>query len=169
MIRRTGRLGRWGAVAGLALATGGCSSIGSLTGAVTGAAAGGGSVNPAVGYAVGIGSKAAVDSLVKYLSRKRQAYAQNVLARTAGSLAVGESAPWKVHHSVPLFDDAHGRLTVVRDIPNVLAPCREVLFTVLSGKADQKAASYDTQVCKGSVGWRWALAEPATPRWGALQ
>ena len=146
-----------------------CSSIGSLTGAVTGAAAGGGSANPAVGYAVGIGSKAAVDALVKYLSRKRHGKEQDALAAAAGALPLGETTTWSIHHRVPLFDDEHGRVTAVRDILNPIGPCKEVIFTVLGGKTDRVIGSYTTPVCQGRRGWRWAQVEPSTKRWGFLQ
>lgn len=147
----------------------GCSSIGAISGAVTGAAAGGGSVNPAVGYAVGIGTKAATDSLVKYLSRSRHGREQDALATVAGSLQPGATAPWAIHHKLPLLDDVHGRVTVIRDIPNSLAPCKEVVFVLLGGRQDGLLGTYTTPVCKGSSGWRWAAAEPATRRWGYLQ
>lgn len=158
-------------ITALALATpvtAACGSIGSITGAVTGAAAGGGSVNPAVGYAVGIGTKAATDALVKHLSRSRHAHEQDALATAAGSLEPGATATWAIHHRPPLFDDAHGRVTAVRDIPNPLAPCKEVVFALL-GKQDALLGTYTTPVCRGSTGWRWAGAEPATRRWGFLQ
>ena len=146
-----------------------CSSIGSITGAVTGAAAGGGSVNPAVGYAVGIGTKAATDSLVHYLSRSRHAHEQDVLATAAGALPPGASTAWAIHHRFPLFDDAHGQVTVTRDIPNALSPCKEVVFLLRGGKRDTFLGAYTTSVCQGSTGWRWASAEPATRRWSFLQ
>lgn len=157
------------ALAALALTVAGCSSIGALTGAVTGAAAGAGSVNPAVGYAVGIGSKAATDALVHYLYRKRHQREQDTLAEVAGGLSEGATAPWVIHHRIPLFDDAHGRVTVVRDIPNQIARCKEVAFVVLGGKLDRPQGFYTTSVCQGATGWRWAQAEPATRRWGFLQ
>ena len=146
-----------------------CSSIGSITGAVTGAAAGGGSVNPAVGYAVGIGAKAATDALIKSLSRSRHGREQDALATAAGSLPPGAAGAWAVHHRPPLFDDAHGRVTVIRDIPNGLAPCKEAVFTLLGGKRDAPLGSYTTAVCRGATGWRWAGVEPSTRRWGFLQ
>ena len=147
----------------------GCSSIGAISGALTGAAAGGGSVNPAVGYAVGIGTKAAMDSLVKYLSRSRHGHEQDALATAAGSLQPGATGAWAIHHKIPLLDDAHGRVTVIRDIPNRVAPCKEVVFVLLGGRQDGLLGTYTTPVCKGSSGWRWAAAEPATRRWGFLQ
>ena len=146
-----------------------CSSLGSISGAVTGAAAGGGSVNPAVGYAVGIGTKAATDALVKHLSRARHAHEQDALATAAGLLPPGASTGWEIHHRVPLLDDVHGRVTVIREIPNPLAPCKEAVFTLLAGRRDALVGTYTTSVCRGSTGWRWAAAEPATRRWGFLQ
>jgi len=153
--------------AGLLLSA--CSSIGALTGAVTGAAAGGGSANPAVGYAVGIGSKAATDALVKYLSKKRQAKEQDLIAAQTGTMAVGSTAAWSIHHKIPLFDDEHGHVTVVRVVQNALTDCKEVFFTVERGKASRVVGRYTTSICLSSAGWRWAQAEPSTRRWGFLQ
>jgi hypothetical protein len=147
----------------------GCSSIGALTGAVTGAAAGGGSVNPGVGYAVGIGTKAATDALVQYISRKRQQAEQDQIAATVGALAVGASAPWAIRHKVPLFDDQHGSVTVVRDIDNALTACKEVIFTIDGKKPDSPRGRFTTTACLDGTRWKWALAEPATRRWGYLQ
>jgi hypothetical protein len=149
---------------------GGCTSIGSIAGAVTGAASGGGSANPGVGYAVGITTKAATDALVQYISRERQGAEQDQIAATVGALAVGQSAPWRIHHKVPLFDDEHGDLTVVREIPNALAACKEVVFSVAGAKAQAgPKGRYITTACRHGSTWRWALAEPSTVRWGFLQ
>ena len=148
----------------------GCTSIGSITGAVTGAASGGGSANPAVGYAVGIGTKAATDALVHYISRKRQQAEQDQIAATVGTLPVGQQAPWRIKHKIRLFDDQHGYVTVVRDIPNALSPCKEVIFTVVAGnKIGSPRGYYATTACQQGARWKWAQAEPATPRWGFLQ
>jgi hypothetical protein len=43
-------------------------------------------------------------------------------------------------------------------------PCKDVVFTV-----GEEADFYVTTICQGKNGWRWAIAEPAVPRWGALQ
>lgn len=163
------KLGRRVVLGPLLFVLGGCSSIGSITGAITGAAAGGGSVNPAVGYAVGIGSKAATDALIKYLTRRRHEGEQDELARVAGDLSPGATIMWAIHHKIPLFDDSHGRMTVVREIPNALAPCKELVFDVLAGPAGRLQGRYTTAVCRQANGWRWAQAEPATGRWGFLQ
>jgi len=157
-------------VAVLLLILPGCTSLGSFAGAVTGAVSGTGTTNPAVGYAVGIGTKAAVDSLSHYISRKRQQAQQDQIAATVGTLPVGESANWRIRHKIPMFDDQHGYVTVVRDIPNALAPCKEVVFTVIAGKkADSPRGYYATTACQQGTRWKWAQAEPATPRWGFLQ
>ena len=148
----------------------GCTSVGSIAGAVTGAASGSGSANPAVGYAVGIGTKAAVDALSHYISRKRQQAEQDQIAAAVGVLPVGQGVAWRIKHKVPLFDDQHGYVTVVRDIPNALAPCKEVIFTVLAGKkVDSPRDYYVTTACQQGARWKWAQAEPATSRWGFLQ
>jgi hypothetical protein len=147
----------------------GCTSVGSIAGAVTGAASGGGSANPAVGYAVGIGTKAAVDSLTRYISRQRQRAAQDQIAAVVGALPVGQGAPWEIRHRIPVGNQ-HGLVTVVRDIPNALAPCKEVIFTVFSGKKDERPRGYyATTACQQGHKWKWAQAEPATSRWNLLQ
>jgi hypothetical protein len=146
----------------------GCTSAGSIAGAVTGAASGSGSANPAVGYAVGIGTKAAVDALSRYISRKRQQAEQDQIADAVGGLAVGQGTTWRIDHKIPVGNQ-HGYVTVVRDIPNVLAPCKEVAFTVLVGKADERRGTFVTTACRQGAQWKWAQAEPATRRWGFLQ
>ena len=158
------------AVAGLMgalLALGGCSSIGSGAGAVVGIAAGTASVNPIVGTAIGLGTKAAVDALVAYLARTQQEGQQDAIAVVAGGLPPGGAAEWRISHTLP-FGDAHGTLRVAGLIPNPLADCREIVFTVVDGR---HAADYVTTECAetGTQRWRWAQAEPATERWGFLQ
>lgn len=158
------------AALGLLFALPGCTSAGSIAGAVTGAASGTGSANPALGYAVGIGTKAAVDALSRYISRKRQQAEQDQIATAVGALPVGQGTTWRIKHKIPLFDDQHGYVTVVRDIPNALAPCKEVVFTVIAGKKpDSPRGYYDTTACEAGTRWKWAQAEPATQRWGSLQ
>jgi hypothetical protein len=147
----------------------GCTDLGSIAGAATGAASGSGSANPALGYAVGIGTKAAVDALVNYIARSRRRAEQDQIVASVGTLTVGQSAPWRIRHAIPI-GDAHGDVTVVRDIPNPLSPCKEVIFTVLAGdRPNNPRGYYAATACQHGVRWKWALAEPATPRWGVLQ
>lgn len=147
----------------------GCTELGSITGAATGAATGTGSANPALGYAVGIGTKAAVDALVNHISRSRRRAEQDQIVAAVGTLPVGGSASWRIRHAIPV-GDAHGQVTVVRDIPNPLSPCKEVVFTVEAGdRPNSPHAYYATTACRHGSQWKWALAEPATTRWGVLQ
>lgn len=145
----------------------GCSSIGSGAGAVVGVAAGTASINPVVGTAVGLGTKAAVDALVRYIARVQQEGQQDEIAMVAGHLELGQAAEWRIAHVLP-FGDAHGTLRVAGMIPNPLADCREIVFTVVDG---YRHADYVTTECAetGSGRWNWAQAEPATERWGFLQ
>jgi hypothetical protein len=153
----------------LPLLMAGCSSIGALSGAVVGVATGAGTTNPVVGYAAGIGTQAAVDSLVKYVSRKRQQNEQDQIAVTVGRLAPGETAPWKIEHDVPIGNE-HGDVTVVGLLDNRLARCKEVVFTVIDGdKPDSPHGTFVTTACAQGQTWKWAQAEPATERWGSLQ
>ena len=161
---------RTGPALSLLLLLPGCTSIGSIAGAITGAASGSGSVNPALGYAVGIGTKAAVDSLSHYISRQRHRAEQDQIVAAIGTLAVGQGVPWRIKHAIPLFDDRHGFVTVVRDIPNALTACKEVIFTVVAGrKPESPRGFYTTTACQHGARWKWAQAEPATSRWGFLQ
>ncbi len=85
-------------------------------------------------------------------------------------MQVGESRPWKIVHDIPLFDDEHGEMRVVRSIDTPLTQCREVLFTVDHGRPPRERRTlYATDACLGTRGWRWAEAEPAVERWGFLQ
>ncbi len=153
----------------LSLALGACGSIGSGAGAVAGLATGAGTANPIVGASVALGTKAAVDSLVRYISRKRQQGEQDAIAEVVGRLPLGGTADWKIEHSIPIGNE-HGTLLVAREIINPLAPCREVVFTVQDG---QDSAHYVTTACElpSAEGprWAWAQAEPTTARWGFLQ
>jgi hypothetical protein len=166
-LRRFGGLAL--ALPALPLALTGCTDLGSIAGAATGAASGTGSANPALGYAVGIGTKAAVDALVHHIARTRRRAEQDQIVAAVGTLPVGGSTPWRIRHAIPV-GDAHGDVTVVRDITNPLAPCKEVVFTVVAGdRPGSPHAYYATTACLHGGRWKWALAEPATARWGALQ
>lgn len=156
---------RWVAMGAALLLLGGCNSIGAAAGAVAGVATGAATTNPLVGTAVGVGTKAAVDVLVKYISRKRQEGEQDAIAEAAGNLPIGGTTSWQIRHTIPIGDE-HGTLQVVSAIANPLAVCREIVFTVIDGK---DRANYVTTECQDGAQWKWAQAEPATARWGFLQ
>ncbi len=142
-----------------------CSAIGSGAGAIVGLASGVGSANPVLGTAVGLGTKAGVDALVRYVSRKRQQGEQDAIADRVGALPVGGTAGWRIEHTIPVGDEA-GEVRVMRLIPNALAPCKEAVFTLRDGETSR---SYTTTACLQGAHWKWAEAEPATERWGFLQ
>ena len=146
----------------------GCDSIGAISGAAVGVATGGATTNPLVGYAAGVGTQAAVDELVKYISRKRQQGEQDQIALAVGRLAPGQTAQWKIDHDIPIGNE-HGDVTVVGVIDNALATCKEVVFTVIDGDtADAPRGTFVTTACAQGKIWKWAQAEPATERWGFL-
>ncbi len=146
-----------------ALALGGCQLASDVSGVVAGGGAAAATGNPAIGYAVGIGVRAGVDELRKYVVRVRQRGEQDAIAEVAGAAPLGESRPWEIRHTIPIGNN-RGTLAAVADIPNPLAPCRQVLFTT-----EDDDAPFVTQVCRQADGWRWAAAEPAVERWGSLQ
>jgi len=163
-------LSRRTAAALLAVALGGCSSVGGFTGAIAGAATGTFSTSPAVGVAVGVSVMAATNAAMRRVFRGMQADEQDRIAEIAGSLNVGERRSWQVHHLFSYGDEA-GELQVVGSIDNALARCKAIAFSVVGGKREAPTREwFVTQTCQRSDGrWRWAAAEPATDRWGTLQ
>jgi len=87
----------------------------------------------------------------------------------AGELLVGETKPWRVKHVLPL-ENGHGEVRVLREFASALATCREFAFSVIDGeKPGAPAVCFLASICKEQNGWKWASAEPAVGRWGALQ
>jgi hypothetical protein len=147
----------------------GCSSIGGFAGAAAGIATGAATTNPAVGIAVGVGVQAATDAVVQKVFRDMQHDEQALIAASAGAMRPGERRAWSIHHTFS-FGDENGELMVLRDIPNALAPCREVALSVITGKKEApKSQWFVTQICRSGEEWAWAGAEPAVERWGTLQ
>ncbi len=159
-------LGAWFALAGLT----GCSSIGGFTGAIAGAASGAATTNPAIGVGVGIAVQAATDAAFQKIFRDMQTDEQDRIAALAGDMRVGEQRDWDIHHFLP-FTDERGALRIVAATDNALTTCKEVLFSVVGGSKEAPSHQwFVTQTCRQSDGqWRWAAAEPAVGRWGALQ
>lgn len=146
-----------------------CHSLGDIVGAVTGTVATVGTGNPAVGTVIGIGTRAAADWGLRYVTRRWHRTEQDALAATVGAMEVGESRPWQVRHDLP-FGNEQGEVQVLRAVETPLALCKEVLFSVASGSAPDAARQwFVTSVCRQAEGWKWAAAEPATERWGSLQ
>ena len=82
---------------------------------------------------------------------------------------------WSVTHTIPIENDEHGDLVVTRLVGNTTFNCKEIVFSVDSVKkkagVEQTVtrAFYTATVCQDGANWKWASAEPATERWGALQ
>ena len=109
---------------------------------------------------------AATDYTQKIVARSWHGAEQDAIASTAAPLPVGGAAPWRIVHTLPLGNE-HGELQVVRQIDNPLAPCKEVVFSVVAGRTPP--AWYSVDICQDTQGWKWASAEPAVARWGFLQ
>jgi hypothetical protein len=160
------------------LALAGCSSL--LTqSAGAGAGVGGAAIahavtkNGAITAGIGLGAQAAAITGVQYLEKRVYGAEQNEIAAAAGSVPVGGVGIWSIKHEIPIEDNQHGELTVVADyapnLPSGAAPafdCKEIIFSV-----DTKGGRnfYTAFVCQDGETWKWATAEPATQRWGALQ
>jgi hypothetical protein len=143
----------------------GCNSLYS-EGAVAGAGIGGAAI------AGSLGAVAAAKAGVQYSQRVMHTYTQDRIAGAAGPLAVGAVATWAAVHTVPIEPDEKGRVTVSRTISTGTLDCKEIVFSVdTDAKKDKPADSgfYVASICRDGQTWKWASAEPATPRWGALQ
>lgn len=155
----------------------GCNSLysegASASAGVAGAAiAGKVTSNAAVASGIGLGALAAARAGVAYTQRVMHTYTQDMIAQAAGPLAVGAVAPWIAIHNVPLEDDEKGRVTVSRTISSGTLDCKEIVFSVdTPADKDKPAGSefYVAAVCRDGNAWKWASAEPAVARWGALQ
>jgi hypothetical protein len=164
------------------LGLGGCSSL--LTqGAGAGAGIGGAAVanavtkNGAITAGIGLGAQAAATAGVQYLEKRVHAREQQAIAVAAGPVPVGGVAPWSVRHEIPIENDEHGEVAVVDDFAPSLATggtpafdCKNVIFSVDTIVKHRPVREfYTTYVCRDAGIWKWATAEPATARWGALQ
>jgi hypothetical protein len=155
----------------------GCSSL-YTEGATAGAGIAGAAIaakvtnNAAVATGIGLGVVAAARAGVQYSERVVHRNTQDGIAKIAGPLDVGAIAPWSVTHSVPLEDDEHGRVTVSRSISTGALDCKEIVFSVdtaATKNVPANSAFYVASICRDGDNWKWASAEPATERWGALQ
>lgn len=174
---KTGTLAAFLAIAVAGSGLTGCSSL-YYEGATAGAGIAGAAVastvtqNAAVASGIGLGALAAARAGVPYSQRVMHTYSQDQIAAAAGPLAVGAVAPWFTKHSVPIEADEKGRVTVSRIISADMLECKEIVFSVdTDAKKDHPATSsfYVAAVCRDGDHWKWASAEPATARWGALQ
>jgi len=163
------------------LALGGCSSL--LTqGAGAGGGVGGAALanaltkNGAITAGAGLGAQALAITGAQYLEKRVHGAEQTAIAGAAGATPLGGVAEWRVVHDIPIEDNQHGEVTVTRLIMPALpggAPvfnCKEIIFSIDTKNHHQISRDfYTADVCLDSGQWKWATAEPATARWGALQ
>ncbi len=164
----------------LMLATGaaplaGCSSLLTKGSADAAGVAGAGiagaiSKDAAVGAAIGLGVASVANAGVQYAERRAHNTEQDSIADVAGRLDVGGVATWSITHTVPIEADEHGQVAVSRLLGGDDFACKEIVFSVDHGTAARPdRAFYTATVCRDGDRWKWATAEPATERWGALQ
>jgi hypothetical protein len=147
------------------LLTEGTSAGAGIAGASLAHAVGGGA---AVTTGIGLGVQAAARAGLHYGERRAHQVQQDQIAEAAGPLPVGGVARWNVGESVPVLPDEGGEVTVSRVISSGELDCKEIVFSAGSG-GDAERSFYNAAICRDGKTWRWASAEPATERWGALQ
>ncbi|MXP63174.1 hypothetical protein E0493_07375 [Roseomonas sp. M0104] len=137
--------------------------------------------NGAVAAGIGLGVQSVARAGLQYTQRTLQRAEQDSIASAAGPLSVGQVASWSIAHTVPITDDHQGQVTVSRDIGGLGLSCREIVFSVETVMRPQPGAAaaappkapdrgfYTAVICRNGAQWKWASAEPATERWGALQ
>jgi hypothetical protein len=145
-------------------------SAGPVAGAAAAIGLGAVTANPFIAYGVGVGTQAAVTALQKYFSRKLHQGEQDNIALAVGRMQPGQEQPWQIRFDLPIGDQ-HGDVTVTRVIASPLTTCKEAAFTIITSKnPDAPRPVYITTACEEpDGGWKWAEAEPAVDRWGALQ
>jgi hypothetical protein len=126
--------------------------------------------SPAAAAGIGLGIAAGANAGLQVVERNVHRAEQDRIAEAAGPLEPGVVGHWNVSHTVPIEDDEHGDLVVTRLIGAADFNCKEIVFSVdtMVKNAPQRAF-YTATVCQDGTAWKWASAEPATSRWGALQ
>lgn len=126
--------------------------------------------NAAIATGIGLGVRSAALAGLQYAQRKVHGEQQDMIAQIAGNLTPGAVATWQISHRIPIEDNERGRVTVSRIISANQLFCKEIVFSVDS-LIDQRphSAFYVATICQDARQWKWASAEPATERWGALQ
>jgi hypothetical protein len=161
--------------AALACAVSGCSSLinaGSAEVAGIGGAGVAAAVtsNGAAATGIGLAVQAATRAGVQYAQRQVHQSVQDEIARAAGALKIGDVGHWQIEPKANLEPDQKGRVTISRVISTTALQCKEAVFSVDSVVKDvPRSAFYVAIVCQDGDRWKWASAEPATERWGALQ
>jgi hypothetical protein len=126
--------------------------------------------SPTAAAGIGLGIAAGANAGLQYVERDVHTKEQDNIAEAAGGLPEGVIGHWSVSHTIPIENDEHGDLVVTRLIGSADFDCKEIVFSVdtMERKVPHRAF-YTATVCRDGTVWKWASAEPATARWGALQ
>lgn len=126
--------------------------------------------SPAAAAGIGLGIAAGANAGLQIVERDVHRAEQDGIAQAAGDLTPGAVGHWRVSHTIPIEPDEHGDLVVTRLIGSASFNCKEIVFSVdTKVKEAVNRAFYTATVCQDGTTWKWASAEPATTRWGALQ
>ena len=128
------------------------------------------SKSPAAATGIGLGIAAGANAGLQYVERDVHGVEQDRIAEAAGKLQPGMIGRWNVVHDLPIEPNEHGEVIVTQVLGGPEFSCRAIVFSVDS-ENDRKVsrAFYTATVCLDGKQWKWATAEPATARWGALQ
>ena len=179
MISGVGTFARLALLSGLLLNLSACGSLLAQSTSDAAGVAGAGissavTHNGSIAAAIGLGVQSAASSGLGFVERRVHHREQEQIAEAAGALPVGAVAAWHVVHTIPFEDDQHGEVSVSQEFGGHLFACKEIVFSIeqthkIRGQPIQQQHFYVTTICKDNGKWRWAEAEPATARWGALQ
>jgi hypothetical protein len=164
-----------GAALALGLALTGCASVLTETTSDVAGIAGAGAASAvtksaALATGIGLGIQSSARFGLQFVERDVHGAEQDRIAQAAGPLPVGGVAGWSVHHRIPIEANEHGEVTVTRVLGGGAMLCKDIIFSVNhTTKRGTRRAFYTASVCRDGPVWRWATAEPATARWGALQ
>jgi hypothetical protein len=126
--------------------------------------------SPAAATGIGLGIAAGANAGLQSVERRVHGKEQDGIAEAAGQLEPGEVGTWSVSHNLPIENDEHGSVVVTRSLGTPEFACKEIVFSVDTASAKEtNRAFYTATVCRDGTHWKWATAEPATARWGALQ
>ncbi|MBK4738787.1 hypothetical protein [Noviherbaspirillum pedocola] len=159
----------------LAVSLCGCSSFlqqgtGAAAGVSGAAIAASVTSDAAVATGIGVGVQSLAQAGVQQAQRVVHTEEQNQIAAIAGKLAPGQVAAWQVSHTVPIEPSSRGQVAVSRVVGAQSLDCREIVFSVdPAPKSKQDKGFFVAMICRDGERWKWASAEPATERWGALQ
>lgn len=172
-VMRSLSLGKGASLAFLCFMSG-CSSLlnegsAELAGVGGAAIAGAVTTDAALAAGIGLGAQALGQAALHRAQRNVRRAAQDRIADAAGELGPGEVASWEIDHAVQLEKDERGRVTVSRIISSADLHCKEIVFSVDSVvEGSPRSGFYVAAICREGERWKWASAEPATERWGAL-